>query len=90
MNIDIPLIYKGEVTIKGPREVKMQQQETKVGGSPMARGPHCGQYSIERGGSQEGIKKWEDYLDSSLDSLLDLPLDSKSSFLPISSISFSY
>ena len=25
----------------------------------MARGPHCGQYSIERGGSQEGIKKWE-------------------------------
>ena len=24
----------------------------------MARGPHCGQYSIERGGSQEGIKKW--------------------------------
>ena len=23
----------------------------------MARGPHCGQYSIERGGSQEGIKK---------------------------------
>ena len=25
----------------------------------MARGPHCGQYSIEREGSQEGIKKWE-------------------------------
>lgn len=24
----------------------------------MARGPHCGQYSIERRGSQEGIKKW--------------------------------
>ena len=24
----------------------------------MARGPHCGQYSIEKGGSQEGIKKW--------------------------------
>ena len=26
----------------------------------MARGPHCGQYSIERRGSQEGIKKWEE------------------------------
>lgn len=24
----------------------------------MARGPHCGQYSIKKGGSQEWIKKW--------------------------------